>query len=464
MTQVSGAVATTSADRVKQITRLRASARRNLTRARGDAELLRETRGIARMTRHQRPVAGAEPHHRLQTLLEHAATRVPFYQDRVGVESRELAAFPITSRADLRESFADLIARDPSSHELPTAPLWIFRTSGSTGRPVSHIRDADKEAVWDGVAFARLLVEVGAPLEGDLFDLGLHAPSDDPVLDVVLLPPFALLWWKFTGPRSESKRQEALAIASRVEPAVVIGLPSRILSFARIYEELPVRPRAHVVLTSYEQLSEATREQLATIFGCPVFAYYATGEQGLLAWECARRRYHFDPEFSVLEVLAPDGRPAVPGDVGRVVITSLSSVVMPLIRYDTGDLARVPGGECGCGSLSPSIAALEGRSAVVVRATSGRQITAYRLLQLVDGLGVREYQVIQRVPGAVDIIVPTDARVSAELRQLVQTRIDTWLGEPVAMTIVPSGEYVLTPSGKRNPLVSEVPADADLDC
>lgn len=456
---MNGAVATTRSARAAEIDRLRSSARRSLTRSRRNVRLLRQIRSIARITRRDRPVAGADPATRLAALLEHAATRVPFYQDRVGSECRQLAEFPVTSRTDLRQNFADFIARDPLSNELIAAPLWILRTSGSTGRPVSHIRDADKEAVWDGIAFARLLTEVGAPLEGDLFDLGLHAPSEDPVLDVVLLPPFAFLWWKFTGPRSEAKRQETLAIAERVRPSVVIGLPSRILSFARIYEELSSVPRAHAVLTSYEQLSEGTRDKLSSSFGCPVLAYYATGEQGLLAWECASRRYHFDPEFSVMEVLGMDGRRAPAGDLGRLVITSLGSMVMPLIRYDTGDLARVPSGLCPCGNHAPSIAALEGRSAVVVRAKSGRQVPAYRLLQFVDDLGVSDYQVIQRLPGAVEIVVPTGTSVDAERRQLVQSRIESWLGESVAITVVPSGEYVLTPRGKRNPLVSYVAGD-----
>ena len=60
-----------------------------------------------------------------------------------------------------------------------------------------------------------------------------------------------------------------------------------------------------------------------------------------------------------------DRQPALPGEVGDVVITDLDSFQVPLIRYRTGDRAVAVEGVCGCGRGLRRIGQIEQRAATI---------------------------------------------------------------------------------------------------
>ena len=53
-------------------------------------------------------------------------------------------------------------------------------------------------------------------------------------------------------------------------------------------------------------------------------------------------------ECAFIEVLRPDNTPCEPGEVGKVVASSLSNFATPMLRYENGDMAEV-GESCPCG-------------------------------------------------------------------------------------------------------------------
>src|SRR5262249_46948497 len=69
-------------------------------------------------------------------------------------------------------------------------------------------------------------------------------------------------------------------------------------------------------------------------------------------------------------------QPVEPGEVGRLVCTGLVNDVMPLIRYDVGDLGSVGPLDdvCACGRRLPFFTQLEGRSDDVIVTREGRRI------------------------------------------------------------------------------------------
>jgi phenylacetate-CoA ligase len=78
-----------------------------------------------------------------------------------------------------------------------------------------------------------------------------------------------------------------------------------------------------------------------------------------------RASFHF--EFLRL---AQD-EPAAPGELARIVVTDLYGFAVPLIRYDTGDLAIVDQRD---GAQAGALRSVEGRRSEVVFDTAGRQI------------------------------------------------------------------------------------------
>jgi len=129
---------------------------------------------------------------------------------------------------------------------------------------------------------------------------------------------------------------------------------------------------------------------------------------------------------------------------------------MPLVRYETGDLALVPKRSCDCGQSSPSIMRIEGRHGVSIFTKTGRQFSSYQILSLVQSLGLPDYQVVQTTAGSLEVRFPKQTNISVAAFQRLERRIAEYLGEPMHVTIC-TGEFLLEESGKRNPVVQRIP-------
>lgn len=89
---------------------------------------------------------------------------------------------------------------------------------------------------------------------------------------------------------------------------------------------------------------------------------YATADLGNIAYESAAMEGMIIDEHVVVEIVTPGtGIPVTPGDVGEVVVTSLNPDY-PLIRFATGDLSAVLGGESPCGRTNMRIKGWMGRA------------------------------------------------------------------------------------------------------
>jgi phenylacetate-CoA ligase len=115
------------------------------------------------------------------------------------------------------------------------------------------------------------------------------------------------------------------------------------------------------VLAISEQLTPDMRAHVERSFAVPVHQNYGLNEIGIVAGRCEAGRYHVHSEHCLVEIVGDDGRPTAPGEIGRLVVTGLSNLAMPLIRYDADDLARAVDGPCACGRTLPSFGDIVGR-------------------------------------------------------------------------------------------------------
>ena len=84
-------------------------------------------------------------------------------------------------------------------------------------------------------------------------------------------------------------------------------------------------------------LFEPIRQTIESVFQAPVFNRYGSREVGDIACECeAHSGLHVALPTQFVEILRPDGTAAGPGEIGEIVVTSLTNFAMPLIRYRIG--------------------------------------------------------------------------------------------------------------------------------
>jgi phenylacetate-CoA ligase len=112
--------------------------------------------------------------------------------------------------------------------------------------------------------------------------------------------------------------------------------------------------------------------------------------------DCSRHEgIHYWADYYLLEIIDPDTlKPVPPGEMGEMVITTLTKEAAPLIRYRTHDLTRVIPRQCSCGLLLPMHDKLLGRSddMFIFRAVNIYPGQIDHILSKLHGIG-SEYQV-----------------------------------------------------------------------
>jgi len=111
-----------------------------------------------------------------------------------------------------------------------------------------------------------------------------------------------------------------------------------------------------------DMLTHTMIKRIKRSFNVPIQINYGLSELGLIASKCPEgQRYHVHDEHFYLEIINQKGQACQPGEIGKVIVTDLSNHVMPLIRYDTDDLAIATDQNCPCGRQLYCFGEIHGR-------------------------------------------------------------------------------------------------------
>jgi phenylacetate-CoA ligase len=249
-------------------------------------------------------------------------------------------------------------------------------------------------------------------------------------------------------------------LLTRLRPRAIRGYASALALYARFLEERgrPFPPPAGVISCA-ETLTDPMREAIEAGLGAPVHDRYGSREFGVIASQCEAGRYHINTRGAYVEIL--DGsRPASPGTVGRVVVTGLACRAMPLIRYETGDIAEAPAEEsCPCGRGLPLMGGVYGRASDFVATSDGRLVHGEFFTHLFYGRqSVREFALVQDETGTLLLTVVGDGpALERELAQVVD-EVRARMGPGAKVMVNRVDRIDLPPSGKRHFVRSEAAA------
>lgn len=315
----------------------------------------------------------------LQRLLRIAGRHVPFYRERfatlgIDPESHDpfeaLSRLPVLRKQDVHEQATALVAE-----EFPEPGDRIANhtvSSGTTGRP-TRIHHSARSWRMFGVLKQREYRWFRFDPEQALVSIRLASqlspkPDGTRLADREMLkkPAWGHVGTAFqTGPHLHfnvtNPVEDQLRFLRTQKPRYLLSYPETLehLAFAAAPER-PVESIRSVVAVS-EQLTPGMRRHIARSFGATVQQNYGLNEIGLVAVRCEAGRYHVHTEHCHVEILDDAGQHVGPGQTGRIVVTSLTNTAMPLLRYDTGDLAQAVEGDCPCGRSLPAFGEVAGR-------------------------------------------------------------------------------------------------------
>jgi phenylacetate-CoA ligase len=157
---------------------------------------------------------------------------------------------------------------------------------------------------------------------------------------------------------SERPVEELLAWIEKYQVGYLMCNPGVLEQLAFYCGERVVPSALAGMMSISGHLTGAMRSRLETTFGIPVHQNYGLNEVGIVAARCPG----LTVTQTLVEIVDDTGQPVAPGQPGRVVVTALQNFAMPLLRYDTDDVAVVAAaGPCRCGRTLPSFARIEGR-------------------------------------------------------------------------------------------------------
>jgi len=201
------------------------------------------------------------------------------------------------------------------------------------------------------------------------------------------------------------------------------------------------------------------RPTLCEAFRARPYEEFGAVENCVLATECERGRLHVNPDFGILEILDGAGRPAPPGQPGRMVCTGLANRTQPLIRYEIGDMGAWSTEPCPCGrSHLPVLEQIVGRLEDVIIGRDGRATVRFHGL-FINLPNVLEGQVIQEELDRIRVRVVPRAELSAAEVETIRRRLaDERLG-PMHVEVEAVPHIERTERGKFRAVINRLPRE-----
>lgn len=124
-----------------------------------------------------------------------------------------------------------------------------------------------------------------------------------------------------------------------------------------------------------------------------LYSTYASTEMQTAFTDCAHGTGgHLHPELIYVELLDDEGEIVTRGEAGEITITTFGVEGMPLIRYRTGDIAKIYDGPCSCGRNTLRIGPILGRKQQMIK-LKGTTLYPPALFDLLQVDGVVDYVV-----------------------------------------------------------------------
>ena len=246
-------------------------------------------------------------------------------------------------------------------------------------------------------------------------------------------------------------------------PKFIQAYPSAITILARFMRQNGVEPfpSLKAILCGSENLYPAQRQLLEDTFQCRVYSWYGHAERVVLAGECERSTYyHVFPEYGITELVRDDGSPIRNDDeTGIIVGTGLDNYAMPLIRYQTDDLAVRARETCTCGREYSLLKKVEGRwlqEFIITRNDRPISITAINMhSDVFDNVGQFQFYQDKKEEVVLNIVrkgTYTDRDTEYIRRELVRK-----LGDDINLVIRFVDYIPRTQRGKHRFLIQKLP-------
>lgn len=390
---------------------------------------------------------------KLKTLLQECHKNVPYYRDlfeEIGFDPStdfksltDLNRIPILTKAKAREVRALL---DNPNYVKKSITM---RTSGSTGEPfqvnVSHNAWIMEQAViwrhwgWSGYRFRDKMAIVRSYVPED----GSPLIKKDRLRNFIYFSPFHL-----NDENMSFYLNEMIAMKIRV----LRGYPSSILALANyIHKTNHSFPKLKQILVASELLTSKDRSIIEEAFGVKVTNHYGLAEVCVMMGDChAHNGLHNYDEYGYVEFLDTDE-----DDVKQIIGTNLHNFATPLLRYETGDLAKISDDDgVGCEHNLTTVSNILGRKDQYIFTPENYKVPTVNFYTMFEKFqDVEKWQIIQKSLEQLEVIIKSDVITTERIEELRKS-FYLRLPETMEIDINLNQPFVQKYEGKINTFIS----------
>jgi len=396
-------------------------------------------------------------------LLQHAVKQVPYYRDQPQLSAvatdqpltlENWQQLPLLERDSIQRAGKSLLSEArPKAH----GRLLNYQTSGSTGQPLRGV-DTEvtrfywgainlREQLWHRRDFSARFAAIRTKMKetnhkswggavGTAFATGAAATLD------ISTPIAQQLQW-----------------LAKSRPTYLLSHPSNLRALALAAIETGQHcPTIRQLISFGEMLSPDVRQLCAEAWqGASLVDMYSSEELGYLALQCPdHQHYHVQAENLLVEVLDDDNQPCNPGQVGRVVATTLHNFGMPLIRYVNGDYAEV-GPPCPCGRGLPVLNRILGRQRnMLTRPDGARYWPSFPAELWLDIAPFRQLRLVQKRLDWIEVQYVIDRDLNESQQRTLTSALQKQLDYPHEVTLARQAKISRTPNEKYEDFVNEI--------
>jgi phenylacetate-CoA ligase len=313
----------------------------------------------------------------------------------------DIRRLPFTTKADMRDTYPFGLFAVPREQV-----VRLHASSGTTGKATVVGYTQDDIDLWTNL-MARCMACAGAR-PGDIVHnaygyglftggLGVHYGAERLGCTVV--------------PVSGGMTERQVTLLQDFGARVLTATPSYALNIAEVAEGMGVDLRklpVKIGVFGAEPWSDALRRELDERLGIAAVDMYGLSEiigPGV-ACECGEQRHglHGWEDNFLFEVVDPKTlEPALPGEAGELVITTLTKQALPMMRYRTRDITRLNHEPCVCGRTHVRIMRVTGRDddMMIIRGVNVYPSQVEAVLVAVPGVAPH-YQIVLTREGAMD--------------------------------------------------------------
>ncbi len=380
---------------------------------------------------------------KLQRLVHHAYNNVSYYRKifkASGISPSEIRTLqdveliPVLTKDDIRKFKSELVAIN-----MPKRDFGYSSTGGSTGLPIQLYRDREtkswsKAAVlryqdWFGISPGdRIITVAGGSLGGILKKASLR----DMITRLRDNIEGRHFYQAFHLDQKMVRKISDFVKAKNVR--TLRGYPSALHVLANLSKNEDTNlSQIENCITTAERLFDFQRTAIEETFSADVYDQYGSGEIYSIANQCEHKElYHVNDEHILLETKntgfeRPEMTPSI--------VTNLDNYVMPLIRYDLGDILKTSSATCDCGRGLSTLEGIEGRTYDFIVSTDGRLLPGVfipHLFQKVAGFD-RFFAYQPDIKHLEVKIVPNEKYDERELTGLTRA-IKEFMGDEVEVT------------------------------